>query len=109
MPSIRSCLAVGAAPNAGWFSYAPLSEPPFSLETSVDYWAIGLLITSAGTIATGVNLFVTVITLRAPGMAWFRVPVFSWMALVTAWLILAAIPSLTAAQIMLLIDRYLGG
>src|SRR5579864_7670521 len=98
----------GTPPDTGWFSYAPLSEPPYSLETGVDYWAVGLLLTSAGTIATGVNLFVTVVTLRAPGMSWFRLPVFSWMSLITAWLILAAIPALTAAQIMLELDRHLG-
>jgi cytochrome c oxidase subunit 1/cytochrome c oxidase subunit I+III len=98
----------GTPPDIGWFSYAPLSEPPYSLEVGVNYWAIGLLLTSAGTIATGVNLFATVICLRAPGMSWFRMPIFSWMSLITAWLVLAAIPALTAAQIMLLFDRYLG-
>ncbi len=98
----------GTPPDTGWFSYAPLSEKPFSQEPSVDYWALGLLVTSIGTIATGVNLLVTVAKLRAPGMGWFQLPVFTWMSLVTAFLILAAIPSLTAAQIMLLFDRYLG-
>src|SRR3954447_26069663 len=98
----------GTPPDTGWFSYAPLSEKPYSMETGVDYWALGLLVTSAGTIATGLNLLVTVVTLRAPGMRWLRLPVFTWMSLVTAWLILAAVPSLTAAQVMLLSDRYLG-
>jgi len=98
----------GTPPDTGWFSYAPLSEKPFSLENGVDYWALGLLVTSAGTIATGVNLLVTVVTLRAPGMGMFQVPIFAWMSLITAWLILAAIPALTAAQAMLLLDRYLG-
>src|SRR5215831_2519965 len=98
----------GTPPDTGWFSYAPLSERPFTLESSVDYWALGLLVTSFGTIATGVNMLVTIVKLRAPGMGWFQMPVFSWMWLVTAFLILAAIPSLTAAQIMLLFDRYLG-
>src|SRR5205807_1611401 len=98
----------GTPPDTGWFSYAPLSEKPFTLENSVDYWALGLLVTSAGTIATGVNLLVTVVNLRAPGMGWFQLPIFSWMSLITGWLILAAIPALTAAQVMLLFDRYLG-
>ncbi|MDQ6674378.1 MAG: cytochrome c oxidase subunit I [Chloroflexota bacterium] len=98
----------GTPPDTGWFSYAPLSEKPFTLENSVDYWALGLLVTSAGTIATGVNLLVTIVKLRAPGMGWFALPVFSWMSLITAWLILAAVPALTAAQAMLLIDRDLG-
>src|SRR5919204_6218773 len=98
----------GNPPDTGWFSYAPLTERPYSMGSSVDFWALGLLITSFGTIATGVNLLVTIVKLRAPGMGWFQLPVFSWMSLVTAFLILAAIPALTAAQIMLLIDRYLG-
>jgi cytochrome c oxidase subunit I len=98
----------GTPPDTGWFSYAPLSEKPFSLESGVDYWALGLLVTSFGTIATGINLLVTVATLRAPGMGWMQLSIFSWMSLITGWLILAAIPALTAAQAMLLIDRYLG-
>ncbi|MGI9148234.1 MAG: cytochrome c oxidase subunit I [Chloroflexota bacterium] len=98
----------GTPPDTGWFSYAPLSEKPFTLENSVDYWALGLLVTSAGTIATGVNLLVTIVKLRAPGMSWFHLPIFTWMSLITAWLVLAAVPALTAAQAMLLIDRDLG-
>ncbi|HLH23913.1 MAG TPA: cytochrome c oxidase subunit I [Chloroflexota bacterium] len=99
---------VGTPPDTGWFSYAPLTEKPYTLRPSTDYWALGLLATSIGTIATGVNLLVTIVKLRAPGMTPGRIPVFTWMAAVTAFLILAAIPSLTAAQIMLLFDRYLG-
>jgi cytochrome c oxidase subunit I len=98
----------GTPPDTGWFSYTPLSEKPFSMETGVDYWALGLLVTSVGTIATGVNMLVTIVSLRAPGMGWWQLPVFTWMSLITAWLILAAIPALTAAQAMLVIDRYLG-
>src|SRR5438105_3509681 len=98
----------GTPPDTGWFSYAPLTERPFTMSQSVDYWAVGLLLTSAGTIATGLNLLVTGVTMRTPGMTWFRVPVFTWMSIITGWLILAAIPALTAAQIMLLIDRSLG-
>ena len=98
----------GTPPDTGWFSYAPLSEKPFSLESGVDYWALGLLVTSAGTIATGVNLLVTVVSLRTPGLGWFQLPIFTWMSLITAWLILAAVPALTAAQAMLLVDRFLG-
>src|SRR6266700_4156270 len=73
----------GSPPDTGWFSYAPLSEKPFSMESTVDYWAVGLLLTSAGTIATGLNLLVTGVTLRAPAMGWFRMPVFTWMSLIT--------------------------
>jgi hypothetical protein len=98
----------GSPPDTGWFSYPPLALRPYTLQASSDYWALGLLVSGAGTIATGLNLVVTVVKMRAPGMSWFRLPVFTWMSLVTGLLILAAIPALTAAQIMVLFDRYLG-
>ncbi len=98
----------GDAPDTGWFSYAPLTERPYSTGSGVDYWAIGLIVTSVGTIATAVNLLTTVVQLRAPGMTMLRLPIFVWMSLITALLILGAIPALTAAQVMLLFDRRLG-
>jgi len=98
----------GTPPDTGWFAYAPLTEKPYSLRPSTDYWALGLIATSVGTIATGINLLVTIIKLRAPGMTPGRIPVFTWMCGVTAFLVLAAIPALTAAQAMLLLDRYAG-
>ncbi|GAC1319149.1 MAG: hypothetical protein NVSMB2_14290 [Chloroflexota bacterium] len=98
----------GTPPDTGWFSYAPLSTKPFSQETGVDFWAFALLVTSIGSIATGVNLLATVITMRAPGMGFGHLPLFTWMSLITSWLVIHAIPSLTAAQAMLLADRYLG-
>ena len=58
----------GAAPDTGWFSYAPLTERPFSMNHGIDYWILGLLVTSIGTVATGLNLFATVVNVRAPGM-----------------------------------------
>ncbi len=101
-------ILTGDVPDVGWFAYAPLTERPYSTSRAVDYWALGLIVASVGTIATGVNLLVTVVKLRAPGMTWARVPVFAWMALVTAVLILGAVPALTAAQVMLEFDRLLG-
>ena len=101
-------IANDAPPDAGWFAYAPLTEVPYTLQAHVDWWILGLLVTGFGTIATGINLVVTVITERAPGMSMRRMPVFVWMSFVTGLLILYAIPSLTASQIMLLFDRNLG-
>jgi cytochrome c oxidase subunit 1/cytochrome c oxidase subunit I+III len=98
----------GAVPDVGWFSYAPLSEKPFSMNQGVDYWILGLLVTGVGTIATGLNLIVTAAKLRAPGMTAGRIPVFTWMSIITAFIIIWAIPSLTAAQVMLLFDRTFG-
>jgi cytochrome c oxidase subunit I len=99
----------GGAPNAGWFSYAPLSEKPFSTSPGLDYWALGLLATGIGTVAAGINLIVTTITLRVKGMTIRRLPLFVWMVMVTSVLIILAIPALNADLVMLLIDRTLGG
>jgi cytochrome c oxidase subunit I len=101
-------VANDAPPDAGWFAYAPLTEVPYTLRHNVDWWILGLLVTGFGTIATGINIVVTVITERAPGMSMRRMPLFTWMSFVNGFLILYAIPSLTAAQIMLLFDRNLG-
>jgi cytochrome c oxidase subunit 1 len=97
----------GGAPAAGWFSYAPLTERAFSSTNGVDYWALGLLVTGIGTVASGINLIVTILTLRAPGMTLRRLPLFVWMTLVNSFLILFAIPSLNAALVMILADRQL--
>jgi cytochrome c oxidase subunit I len=98
----------GTPPDTGWFSYAPLTEHPYALSPGVDYWALGLLVTSVGTIATGLNLVVTIVRMRAPGMSAYRMPIFVWMSLITGIIILYAIPALAAAQAMLMFDRYLG-
>lgn len=97
----------GGAPAAGWFSYAPLSEAPYSPGSGVDYWITALLILGAGSIAGAVNLVATVLALRAPGMTLRKLPLFVWMSLVTALLIIFALPALNASIIMLLIDRQL--
>ena len=97
----------GGAPDAGWFSYAPLSEKPYTTTTGVDYWILGLLATGIGTIAAAINLIVTILALRAPGMRLTRLPLFTWMVLVNSVLILCALPVLNASLVMLLIDRQL--
>jgi cytochrome c oxidase subunit 1/cytochrome c oxidase subunit I+III len=99
----------GGAPDAGWFSYTPLSEKPFSFSTGVDYWILGLLATGVGSVAAGLNLIVTILTLRAPGMTLTRMPLFVWMALVNSFLIILALPALNAALVMLFVDRQLQG
>jgi len=97
----------GGAPSAGWFSYAPLSERAYSTSTGLDYWALGLLGVGVGTVAGAINLIVTILTMRVPGMSLRRVPLFVWMVLVNAFIILFALPPLNAALVMLLIDRLL--
>ncbi|MGC1424905.1 MAG: cytochrome c oxidase subunit I [Terracidiphilus sp.] len=95
----------GNAPDMGWFSYAPLSEKPYSSQPGVDFWALGLLSIGIGTVAAGINLIVTIFTLRAPGVTMKRLPLFAWMTMVNSFLIVIALPALNASLVMLLIDR----
>jgi cytochrome c oxidase subunit I len=97
----------GGAPAAGWFSYAPLSETPFSSSPGVDYWILALLILGVGSVAGSINMIVTILTLRTPGMSLRRVPLFVWMVFINSFLIILAMPALNAAIVMLLIDRLL--
>jgi cytochrome c oxidase subunit 1/cytochrome c oxidase subunit I+III len=97
----------GGVPSAGWFSYAPLSETPFSSTSGMDYWIMALLVMGIGTVAGSINMIVTVLTLRAPGMTLRKVPLFVWMVFINSFLIIAALPALNAAIVMLLIDRQL--
>jgi cytochrome c oxidase subunit I len=97
----------GGAPAAGWFAYTPLSEKAFSTTTGMDYWALGLLVTGIGSVAAGINLITTILTLRAPGLSLRRLPLFVWMSLINSFLILFALPSLNAALVMILADRQL--
>ncbi|MBA3945964.1 MAG: cytochrome c oxidase subunit I [Herpetosiphonaceae bacterium] len=97
----------GGAPATGWFSYAPLSEKQFSSNAGPDYWALGLLATGIGTVMSGVNFIVTIITLRAPGLTIRRLPLFVWMTLINSFLILFALAALNASLVMLLMDRLL--
>ncbi|MDB5220996.1 MAG: cytochrome c oxidase, subunit [Myxococcaceae bacterium] len=100
-------LLAGGAPAAGWFSYAPLSETPFNSTTGTDYWALALFVLGISSVAGGINIIATVITLRAPGLTIRRLPLFVWMTFITAILIILALPVLNAALVMLLIDRQL--
>jgi cytochrome c oxidase subunit 1 len=100
---------VGNAPDVGWFAYAPLTARAFSPGHATDYWAIALIVSGFGTIGTAINVVATALCMRCKGMTLMRMPLFVWLSLVTAGLTLITITPLTAAQIMLLIDRYLGG
>jgi cytochrome c oxidase subunit I len=99
----------GNAPDVGWFAYAPLTSRPFSLGHSTDFWTLGLLVSGIGSIGTAVNFIATILCMRCPGMALGKMPLLAWLNLVMAGMVLLAISPLTAAQIMLCIDRYLGG
>ena len=99
----------GSAPDVGWFAYAPLTSPAFSIGHSTDYWIIGVLVSGFGSMATALNIVTTILCMRCPGMKMNRIPLVPWLNLITGVLVLVAVSPLTAAQIMLLVDRYLGG
>jgi cytochrome c oxidase subunit 1 len=98
----------GSAPDVGWFAYSPLTARAFSRGHSADYWTLALLSGGIGSIATAINLIVTTISLRCKGMTLGRMPLFVWTYLVVSFLVVIAMPPLSACQIMLLLDRYLG-
>ena len=99
----------GGAPDAGWFAYAPLTEPAHAVGNGMDWYIFGLAVSGAGTIIGAINLAVTILLMRCPGMVMGRAPMFTWMVLITSVLIIAAYPILTSALVMLLVDRQLGG
>jgi cytochrome c oxidase subunit 1 len=117
---MTSSFLFGAAPNAGWFAYAPLTELSGPGTTScgnavmctpgpnMDFWALGILMLGISSISASLNFVVTILKLRAPGMTINRMPLFTWMTLITAFLLLFAIPSVTMASILILLDRHLG-
>ncbi len=98
----------GGAPDAGWFSYAPLSERPYATTNGVDYWAVGLLSIGIGSLAGGINFVVTILTMRAPGMKLTSMPMFVWTTLINGVILVGALPPLNAALVMLEFDRQLG-
>src|SRR6266545_1111561 len=98
----------GSAPDVGWFAYAPLTGRAFSRGHSTDYWILGVLVSGIGSSASALNVITTIVTMRCKGMTIMRMPLFVWMVLIVSGMILLAMPPLSAAQIMLLLDRFLG-
>jgi heme/copper-type cytochrome/quinol oxidase subunit 1 len=136
---LTSSFLFGAAPNAGWFSYAPLTEATpnclsaqiaaqtfqqqaalaaqgaasgvqgcFSPGANMDFWIIGINLLGISSIVGSLNFIVTILRLRAPGMSINRMPLFVWMTMITAFLLVFSLPSLTVASMLLLFDRHLG-
>ena len=99
----------GSAPDAGWFAYSPLTARAFSRGSSTDYWTLGILVAGIGSLTSAINVTATTLCMRCPGMTMSKLPLFVWFMLVDSFLILVGLPPLSAAQIMLMIDRYLGG
>jgi cytochrome o ubiquinol oxidase subunit 1 len=105
---INISLVIGEFAQTGWLAYPPLSELKFSPGVGVDYYIWSLQLSGIGTLLTGINFFVTIVKMRAPGMTFMRMPVFTWTALCTNVLIMAAFPILTVTLALLGLDRYLG-
>jgi cytochrome c oxidase subunit I len=99
---------MGNAPDVGWFAYAPLTTSPFSPGHNIDFWAFSLILSGFGTLGTAINIIATTLSMRCRGMTLFRMPLFVWLMFVVSSLTLVTITPLTAAQAMLLLDRYLG-
>ncbi|HEX4492356.1 MAG TPA: cytochrome c oxidase subunit I [Acidimicrobiia bacterium] len=109
---LYSSFVLGGAPNGGWFGYAPLTSTPMSKGFlpghGPDFWTIGLIMLGIGSVTSALNFIVTVINMRAPGMSMLRMPVFVWMMTVVAFLTLFAMPIVTAALMMVYLDRNFG-
>jgi cytochrome c oxidase subunit 1 len=131
---LMSSFVVGSAPNAGWFAYAPLTESSpgcltnlsaqamaqqaatqaannvacFAPGQNPDFWIIGLNLLGISSLVGALNFIVTILRLRAPGMTINRMPLFVWMTMITSFLLVFALPSLTVASALLLFDRHLG-
>ncbi|QDZ13694.1 aa3-type cytochrome oxidase subunit I [Humibacter ginsenosidimutans] len=106
--AVAGFLTPQGAASFGWFAYQPLASTTFSPGLGGNMWMLGLGISGFGTILGAVNFITTIITLRAPGMTMFRMPIFTWNALVTSILVLMAFPVLAAAIFAAAADRVLG-
>ena len=105
---LNSSWFLGGAPNAGWFGYAPQTTKLFNLGYGIDFWIMGLQILGIASLAAAFNFIVTIVNLRAPGMSLMKMPVFTWMTLLTSILLVLAFPVITVALILLLMDRSYG-
>ncbi|MFP5225516.1 MAG: cytochrome c oxidase subunit I [Actinomycetota bacterium] len=109
---LYSSFFLGGAPNGGWFGYAPLSVQDVAgsvpMANNMTFYALGLLLLGIGSTVSAVNLTVTVINMRAPGMSLTKMPVFVWMSFVVQLLLVFALPIITVALFLMLFDRVLG-
>jgi cytochrome c oxidase subunit 1 len=106
--ALSGFITPGGAADFGWFAYSPLTSVSNSPGAGADMWIVGLVISGLGTILGAVNMITTVLTLRAPGMTMFRMPIFTWNIMVTSLLVLMVFPILAAALLALAADRHLG-
>ncbi|MCU1371667.1 MAG: ctaD [Ilumatobacteraceae bacterium] len=105
---VSGFLTRNGAASFGWTGYAPLSDELRTPAIGGDLWLLAIVLTGLASVMTAVNIVATVLSMRAPGMSMFRMPIFTWNMLVTSVLVLIAFPMLTVASVMLLSDRQLG-
>ncbi|WP_037082804.1 cytochrome o ubiquinol oxidase subunit I [Neorhizobium vignae] len=105
---IMMSLFVGEFARTGWLAYPPLSGADYSPGVGVDYYIWGLQVAGVGTTLSGINLIATIVKMRAPGMTFMKMPIFTWTSLCTNVLIVATFPILTATLALLSLDRYVG-
>jgi cytochrome c oxidase subunit I len=105
---VYASFMTGGGPNFSWFAYAPLTAKTFSRSAAADFWALGLIVSGIGTLTAGVNFIATIMGMRCPGMSMRKMPFFTWTILWTAVQIIIAIPPLTVALVMVVLDRQLG-
>jgi cytochrome c oxidase subunit 1 len=105
---ITAPILFGAAPDGGWFGYAPLTTTQYSPGINIDFWVLGLQILGISSLAASFNFITTIINMRAPGMNLMRMPIFTWMSFVVQFLIALAFPAITVALVFLQFDRFFG-
>jgi cytochrome o ubiquinol oxidase subunit 1 len=105
---VMMSLFVGEFARTGWLAYPPLSGVDYSPGVGVDYYIWGLQVAGVGTTLSGINLIATIVKMRAPGMTFMKMPIFTWTSLCTNILIVATFPILTATLALLSLDRYVG-
>ncbi|MEQ8673824.1 MAG: cytochrome c oxidase subunit I [Aggregatilineales bacterium] len=101
-------LLFGSAPDGGWFAYTPLTGPRYSPGIGTDFYATLLTFLELAALVAAVELAVTILKLRAPGMSFNRLPIFVWAILVMSFMIMFAMPSLITASAQLALDRTMG-
>ncbi len=105
---LASFLVEGGAANSGWTAYTPLSGDNYSPNFGQDLWILGIHLTSLGSIAGAINFIVTIHNMRTRGMTWMRIPIFVWTIEAYSVLLVLALPTISAAATLLLLDRQAG-
>jgi cytochrome c oxidase subunit I len=99
---------VNESPNQGWYAYAPLTDLAWNPTRAVDFWIVGLTISGISSMLGAFNFITTILNMRAPGMSLMRMPIFTWLTLITSILLIMAFPAITVGIILLMFDRWIG-